>query len=625
MPTTRKKTVSTSKELNPAKSMLLEVAWEVCNQVGGIYTVIRSKVPAAKEVFEDNYCLIGPGIHPDRTAELDPITESTDLISRAAERMRKEGFDVFYGNWLVTGRPKIVLFDLTKALNQNIEYSKHLLSEHGIPEKFDDDLHSQVIAFSKMTELFLEYLAEENTRGKLTLICHFHEWMAGIPILNIKQKNLPIRTVFTTHATMLGRIIAMNDPGFYENLDSYDWQEQAKMYGIEAIAKIERACASQADVLTTVSEVTGKECEYLLGKKPDHILPNGLNIKRFAAAHEVQILHQQFKEEINKFVLGHFFNSYSFDLDKTLYFFSSGRYEYHNKGYDLTLEALNKLNKMMKRAKLDVTVVMFLITKRASWSINPEVLESRAVLEELRHNTRAIQKQVGERLFMAAASSETDFRLPDLNKMVDDYWRLRYRRTVQTWKSPNWPIIVTHNLHDPDNDEVLNFLRTNKLINSPLDRVKIVYHPDFMTSTNPLLGLDYSDFVRGCHLGIFPSYYEPWGYTPLESIASGVPTITSDLSGFGDYVKQNLNTSFDQGVAVLNRDGRNYEKSVDDLAKMMFSFVKESRIYRITQRNKSEDLAQKFDWHFLIKEYIAAYKIAINKKRPRKKAIKKKP
>ena len=624
MPATRKRTVIATKELNPAKSLLLEIAWEVCNQVGGIYTVIRSKVPAAKEIFGDNYCLIGPGIHPDRNAELDPIADSTDLLARAADRMRKDGYSVFYGNWLVTGRPKVILFDIPNDFSQNVDYNNQLFNEHGIPEKTNDELHSQVIAFSKMTELFLEYLAEENTGRRLTLICHFHEWMAGIPILNIKQKSIPIRTVFTTHATMLGRIIAMNDPGFYDNLPGYNWQEQAQMYGIEAIAKIERACASQADVLTTVSEVTGKECEYLLGKKPDHILPNGLNIKRFAAAHEVQIRHQQFKEEINKFVLGHFFNSYSFDLDKTLYFFSSGRYEYHNKGYDLTLEALNKLNKMMKRAKLDVTVVMFLITKRSSWSINPEVLESRAVLEELRHNTRAIQKQVGDRLFMAAASSETDFRLPDLNKMVDDYWRLRYRRTVQTWKSSKWPIIVTHNLHDPDNDEVLNYLRTNKLINSPLDRVKIVYHPDFMTSTNPLLGLDYGDFVRGCHLGIFPSYYEPWGYTPLESIASGVPTITSDLSGFGDYVKQNLNTSFEQGVAVLNRDGRKFEKSADDLAKMMFSFVKETRIYRITQRNKSEDLAQKFDWSNLIKEYLVAYKIAINKKRPRKKALKSK-
>jgi glycogen(starch) synthase len=624
MSVAKRPTVTPKKSLNPSKSLLIEVAWEVCNQVGGIYTVIRSKIPAIKDIYSDHYCLIGPAIHPDRHAELDPIDDETDLLARAVNRMRDEGYDVFYGSWLVTGRPRVVLFNLIKELGRKTQNSKQLFKDHGIPEKPEDELLAQVIAFGKMTQLFLELLAAENKKEKFTLISHFHEWMAGIPILGIKQKNLAVRTVFTTHATMLGRFLAMNDTAYYDNLSKYNWRDRARDFGIEPIVEIERACAHSADAFTTVSELTGKECEYLLGKRPDHILPNGLNIKRFAAYHEVQILHQDYKEAIHKFVLGHFFSSYSFDLDKTLYFFTSGRYEYHNKGYDLTLEALSMLNKMMKRAKIDITVVMFLITKRPSWSINPQVLESRAVMEELRLNTQAIQKQVGERLFMAAASSDTDYRLPDLNAMVDDYWRLRYRRTIQTWKSPKWPIIVTHNLHDPNNDEVLNFLRDHNLINSPNDKVKIVYHPDFITSTNPLFGLDYGDFVRGCHLGIFPSYYEPWGYTPLESIASGVPTITSDLSGFGDYVKQNLKTSFDQGVAVLNRDGRTLAKAAEDLAKMMFSFVKESRRYRITQRNKSEDLSVTFDWHNLIKEYLASYQIAINKKRVKRKVRKSK-
>lgn len=618
MAATKKTSTTSKKVLNPTKSLLVEVAWEVCNQVGGIYTVIRSKVPAIKEILGDNYCLIGPAIHPDRHAELDSLTDNNDIIGRTVARMRADGYEVFYGTWLVTGRPKVVLFNLIKELGRKTKNSKELYKNHEITEKPEDDLLSQVIAFGKMTELFFEYLALENAKEKLTLIGHFHEWMAGLPILGIKDKNIAVRTVFTTHATMLGRFLAMNDTNFYDHLSNYKWKEHAIHFGIVPIVEIERGCARDADSFTTVSDVTGKECEYLLGKKPDHILPNGLNIKRFVAFHEVQVRHQEFKEAINKFVLGHFFSSYSFDLDKTLYFFTSGRYEYHNKGYDLTLEALVRLNKMMKKADIDITVVMFLITKRASWSINPEVLESRAVMEELRQNTQAIKRQIGERLFMAAASSDTDYRLPDLNAMVDDYWRLRYRRTIQTWKSPSWPIIVTHNLHDPDNDDVLTFLRNNNLINSPNDKVKIVYHPDFISSTNPLFGIDYGDFVRGCHLGIFPSYYEPWGYTPLECIARGVPTITSDLSGFGDYVKQNLQTSFDQGVAVLNRDGRNFDKTADDLAKILFSFVKESRRSRITQRNKAEDLSETFDWHNLIKDYVKAYNFAINRKRSRR-------
>lgn len=604
------------KELKQEKSLLIESAWEVCNQVGGIYTVIRSKIPASRDRWGDNYCLLGPAIHPDRHAELDPIEKSDDLIARAVERMVKDGYDVFYGRWLVTGRPKVVLFNLVNELGNKTANSQELLKTFGIQEKPEDDLLGQVIAFGKMSEIFIRYLIDENKKEKLDLFGHFHEWMAGLPILSIRKENLKIRTIFTTHATMLGRFLAMNDTSYYDNLSKYKWEQHATHFGIMSIVQIERACAANTDSFTTVSEVTGKECQYLLGKKPDHILPNGLNIKRFAAYHEVQVQHQNYKEAIHQFVMGHFFSSYSFNLDKTLYFFTSGRYEYHNKGYDLTLMALNKLNQLMKKAGTDITVVMFIITKRPSWSINPEVLQSRAVMEELRLNTQAIEKQVGERLFLEAASSDDDYRLPDLNNLVDDYWRLRYRRTIQAWKSPRWPIIVTHNLHDPDRDDVLDYLRKNSLINSPEDKVKIVYHPDFVTSTNPLFGIDYNDFVRGCHLGIFPSYYEPWGYTPLESIASGVPTVTSDLSGFGDYVKKNMDISFDDGVAVLDRDGESLTKSANELADILFEFVSNSRRYRIGQRQKAEDLSEKFDWSVLVEDYLKAYSIALNHKRP---------
>ena len=621
MPTAKGKSVTTNgKTVNPSRTLLLEAAWEVCNQVGGIYTVIRSKIPAAKSIFQDNYCLMGPAIHPDRHAEVDPIEDSKDLIGRSVERMRQAGHEVFYGTWLVTGRPKVVLFSIEKELENKKTNSSRLFADHGIPENPEDDLLSQVIAFGKMQSVFIEILSEENKKEKKTIISHFHEWMAAIPILDIRKKGLAVRTVFTTHATILGRYLAMNDPMFYENLNTYNWKDRAKHFGIEPLVAIERECAKETDSFTTVSEVTGRECAILLGKQPDHIVPNGLNIKRFVAYHEVQVLHQEFKEEIHKFVVGHFFSSYSFDLDKTLYFFTSGRYEYHNKGYDTTLKALSRLNELMKEAKLDTTIVMFLVTKRPSWSINPVVLQSHALMEELRHNTEEIQRQVGERLFFKAASSDKSYVLPNLNEMVDDYWRLRYRRTIQAWKTDKWPIIVTHNLHDQHNDEVLVYLREHKLINSPEDKVKIVYHPDFITSTNPLFGIDYGEFVRGCHLGIFPSYYEPWGYTPLESIASGVPTITSDLSGFGDYVKRNMNISFDHGIAVLNRDGRKEKVIIEDLAQMMFSFVKESRRYRIAQRNRAEDLAESFDWHNLIEHYMTAYTIAINYK-PRKKKI----
>src|SRR5690606_19970181 len=232
----------------------------------------------------------------------------------------------------------------------------------------------------------------------------------------------------------------------------------------------------------------------------------------------------KFKEQIHRFVIGHFFHAYTFNLEKTMYFFTSGRFEYRNKGFDLTLEALSLLNEQLKSENADVTVVMFFVSRRDFHSILPEVLHSRAVLEEIRQTCDAILAQIGKRLFHEATMRE-DHRLPQLNDFVDEYWKLRYRRTIQSWQSTRLPGVITHRLVNAESDEILSFLKERGLMNRKEDRVKIVYHPDFINSTNPLFGMDYLDFVRGCNLGIFPSYYEPWGYTPLECIACGIPSV----------------------------------------------------------------------------------------------------
>jgi glycogen(starch) synthase len=194
---------------------------------------------------------------------------------------------------------------------------------------------------------------------------------------------------------------------------------------------------------------------------------------------------------------------------------------------------------------------------------------------------------------------------------VEDFLRLRYRRSIQAWKDETWPIIVTHNLKDENKDPILNHMRVANLVNSPMDRVKVVYHPDFVTTTSPLFGMDYGQFVRGCHLGLFPSYYEPWGYTPLECIARGVPAVTSDLSGFGRYVKDMEKSDDETGIYVLNRQHATAEKAVKDLATFMFQFVKSSRRYRMIQRNKLEDFSEHFDWRNLTVYYDKAYEMAV--------------
>jgi glycogen(starch) synthase len=606
----------TSPEPIAPDALLVEVAWEVCNQVGGIYTVIRSKVPATVEVWNERYCLLGPYFAHQAQGEFEPyddyqLSTTSDPYANAVREMRRQGYDVQIGIWLVTGRPRVVLINPYQAYDRLGQIKSDLWNHHHIPTPDNDDLLHQVEAFGYLAKVFLKILTDEMVPPQRVL-AHFHEWMTGVAIPDLRREQVPLHIVFTTHATLLGRYLAMNDPNFYDHLMQVDWAAEAQRFNIETAVTIERAAAHGSHVFTTVSELTVRECIYLLDRIPDAVLPNGLNIERFVALHEFQNLHQQYKSKIHEFVMAHFFQSYSFDLDNTLYLFTSGRYEYHNKGFDLTLEALARLNYRLQQSGLEGNVVMFFITKRPFHSINPQVLQSRAVLDEVHATCEAIERQVGERLFFAAAAS-TDQRLPDLSSMVDDYWKLRYRRTLQSWKTKTLPPVITHNLVDDANDDILNFVRRANLVNNAHDRVKIVYHPDFVSPSSPLFGMEYGQFVRGCHLGIFPSYYEPWGYTPLECAARGVPAITSDLSGFGDYVLQNVANHEEKGIFVVHRQEKSFEESAAELTEMLWQFVQLNRRERIMQRNNVESSSELFDWKNLRVYYERAYALALER------------
>ncbi|MEZ4900702.1 MAG: glycogen synthase [Spirosomataceae bacterium] len=597
-------------EKRTKKNRLFEIAWEVCNQVGGIYTVIRSKVPAMVDQWGDEYVCLGPYFPQRALTEFEPITaDDGSGIYQTVQKMREEGYVVEYGFWLITGKPRVVLFDHRSVAGQMDRIKYNLWEQHQISTVNIEDLVNQTIGFGEMVRVFLTYFAQDYAK-KYEITAHFHEWMASSGLPNLRKDDVRVATVFTTHATMLGRYIASNERDFYQKLPLFDWKHEARHYGIEAQATIERLAYLGAHVSTTVSDVTAKECEVFLGKYPDLVLPNGLNIQRFAAVHEFQNLHMKYKENIHDFIMGHFFQSYSFNLDKTLYFFTSGRYEYVNKGYDITLEALARLNWKMVQAKMDTTVVMFIVTKQPYHSINPDVLQSRAVLGEIQDTCEAIEKQIGDKLYMASASS-TDHHLPDLNQFVDEYWRLRLRRTIQTWKTKRLPPYVTHDLKQPDS--ITDYCERSGLKNHEQDRVKIVYHPDFIASTNPLFGLDYGQFVRGCHLGIFPSYYEPWGYTPLECVVRGIPTVTSDLSGFGDFIMQIMRDFESRGIYVINRKTQNFDQAADQLADILFKFVRMSLRERIQQRNKVENIAEVFDWNNLRSYYDTAHDLAAKK------------
>jgi glycogen(starch) synthase len=603
------KTSNTTQPELPANTVLFEIAWEVCNQVGGIYTVIRSKVPSVIEKWgKDNYFLIGPYFEDQAAAHFDPATDYSTPVGKAVLKMQERGFDVHYGQWIVSGRPNVVLFNPFSVYDKLGEIKHFVWQDYHISLPGQDELLDKVAAFGFQVKEFLRHLRTSELLEK-NVTAHFHEWMAGLPIPGIRKENLDIKIVFTTHATLLGRYLAMNDSRFYDHLPFYNWEAEATKFNVKPIAEIERASAHGAHVFTTVSELTGRECTHLLGRTPDLILPNGLNIERFEALHQVQNQHFKYKEKIHDFVMGHFFQSYSFDLDNTLYFFTSGRYEYHNKGYDLTLEALARLNYKMQQANSKMTVVSFFITRRPFYTFNPEVLHSKAMIEDIRRVCEEIKEQVGKRLYTNITASNGAYEFPDLKAMVDDYLRLKLRRNVQSWKTNHLPKIVTHILADDSKDEILNFLRTANLVNNRHDKVKVVYHPDFISTSNPLFKMDYNQFVRGCHLGIFPSMYEPWGYTPLECLASGLPSVTSNLAGFGDYVDRNIQGHEKQGMFIIDRKSKDFHQAAEELANILFKFVQMTLRERIALRYQSEEASLHFDWSNLGKYYDEAYQM----------------
>ncbi|MDH4281573.1 MAG: glycogen/starch synthase [Myxococcales bacterium] len=594
---------SAPQQLEP---LLMEVAWEVCNQVGGIYTVLRSKVPSMISRWGSRYCLVGPYNPNTAEVEFEPAP-LVGAVGQAVQQLREMGYRAHYGRWLVSGRPHVVLLDLGSVGGVLNEIKYRVWADHQIPAS-DEPNVNDAVAFGEMCRALLSILAQgESQRRKI--VAHFHEWQAGLAIPMLRKENWRGSLVFTTHATLIGRYVATGNPSFYDHLPFLDGDQEAKNFNVYAQHQIEKAAAHAAHVFTTVSDLTAEECTHLLGRTPDMLLPNGLNIRRFTAIHEFQTLHQQYKERLHEFSIGHFFPSYNFDLDTTLYMFTSGRYEYFNKGMDVTIEALARLNHRLRETASPVTVVFFIITKAAFRSINVRALQNRAMLNEFRTAADAVKESVGDGLFLAASSGE----IPDLNELMEDYWRLRLRRAIHAWKSKAPPSIVTHDLVDDAHDPVLNQLRACRLFNIEDDPVKVVFHPDFVQATSPLFGMEYDQFVRGCHLGVFPSFYEPWGYTPLESIALGVPAVTSDLSGFGSYLKQLLPDHASKGIYVVPRRHNDFHRAAEELTNRLFEFASLGRRGRIMLRNAVESFSEHFDWHNLGRHYNEAHDLALQR------------
>lgn len=590
-------------------AMLFEVAWEVCNQVGGIYQVLKSKVPAMVERWRDRYFVVGPWIEAKASLEFDQ-TRASGWLGRVIDALKELGVTARHGRWLVPGNPRALLLEHRVETRRLDEIKYRLWKDHGIESPGGDALIDSAVVFGEAVRALLEQVCVVwASGGDRRVVAHFHEYLGGLGLPMVRRQGLPVATVFTTHATLLGRYAASGEEGFYDRLPGLDAWAEAGRRGIRPQHSMERSCAHAAHVFTTVSAITAEECTHLLGRTPEIVTPNGLNIRQYYAAHEMQLLHAEYKDRIHQFTMGHFFPSYAFDLDRTLYVFTSGRFEPRNKGFDLCLEAMARLNAELRARGGGTTVVFFLVTQRGVRSLNPVVLEKRGVLTELRGVCRRIADGLLEQLHRRGAAGER-IHLDDL---VDEYWRLRYKRTQFALRTNRLPLVTTHIIDDDAADPVLNHIRHLGLINRPDDPVKVVYHPEFITPVNPLWGVEYEQFVRGCHLGLFPSAYEPWGYTPLESMALGVPAVTSDLAGFGRYVVEHFLGHEELGVTVLRRRGRSFHDAAADLTRRLLDYCDLRRRDRIALRNTVERFSWEFDWGRLAEAYHRAHDLALER------------
>jgi len=588
-----------------------ETAWEVANKVGGIYTVIRSKTGVSVQELGDQYVLLGPYKEQHARTEVEEEEFSpAHPLGQAVQLQRQRGYRVVTGRWLVEGNPQVILFDIGSAAYKMNEFKQELYEKAniGVPHT-DVEVNDTVILGFMVAQFLADFrcVAEDYTDCPPRIVAHFHEWMAGTGLIISRLWKLDLATVFTTHATQLGRHLCAGDTDFYNRLEQFDCDKEAGKRQIYHRYCLERAAATLSHIFTTVSEITGIEAEHLIKRKPDIITPNGLNVKR--DLHEFQNLHAKSKESINEFIRGHFYGHFDFDLDNTLYMFSAGRYEFTNKGADIFIESLARLNHLLQASGSDVTVVAFLIFPTKTNSFNVESLKGHAITKGLKDTIDSVQKDIGKRLYEQCLRG----KIPDPSEILtrDDLTKLK--RSIFAAQSSPLPPITTHNVCDEWKDPVLNAFRRCQLFNNSYDRVKVVFHPEFLNSTNPLFGLDYQEFVRGCHLGVFPSYYEPWGYTPAECTIMGIPSITTNLSGFGCFMEEHVTDPQSYGIYVVDRRNIGLEESVQQLARMMHDFTRLNRRQRIIQRNRTERLSDLLDWKNLGIYYRQARMLALQK------------
>lgn len=535
---------------------LFEVSWEVCNLVGGIYTVLSTKAHTLQKINKDKNIFIGPDVW--KAIPSPYFTESHTLLKAWKAKALKEGLKVRVGRWNIPGKPVVILVDYQDLFSRRNDIYTDMWNAFGVKSLHAygdyDDSCMFACAAAQVIEHYYRYIGGE----KYKVIAHFDEWQTAMGLLYLRRAVPAIATVFTTHATSIGRSIAGNDKPLYGYLFGYNGTQMAEELNMEAKHSVERQAAHFAHAFTTVSDVTAAECTQLLEKTPDVVTPNGfeadfvpkgeLFAKKRAAARKKLL-------RIASALVG-----YEAPDDAVL-IATSGRYEFKNKGIDMYVDALNRLRSHYDG---DREIIAFVLVP--AW-----VNEPRADLLE--------RLESGE-----------SYRTP----LPDPY--------------------ITHTLHNMAEDKLVNQIRYCGFPQKPDSKLKIIFVPSYLTGNDGIVDLTYYDTLIGLDATAFPSYYEPWGYTPLESIAFGVPTVTTDLSGFGMWIKNMANYGLEgKGVAVLHRTDFNFIDVAENLSDTIQWLASTDQSTRLLMSQSAQNTASEALWSHFINYYRKAYDMALRR------------
>ena len=551
------------KQLRP--DYIFESSWEVCNKVGGIYTVLSTRAKTLQEALRDKIIFIGPDFWKEN--ESPYFKEESSLFADWQWEAKNQGLKIRVGRWTVPGEPIAILVDFNPYFEKKNDIYGWLWENYGVDSLHAYGDYDEASMFSYAAALVVESFYNHYLTLKDKVIYHANEWMCGLGALYINNKLPQIGTIFTTHATSIGRSIAGNMKPLYDYLFAYNGDQMAGELNMQSKHSIEKQTAYYVDCFTTVSDITAKECVELLDKPVDVVLPNGFDnsfVPSTAKFTRKRNAARRKMLDVANALLGE-------DLDDdTLLVSTSGRYEFRNKGIDVFVETMNRL---LRDRDLKKKVVAFI--EVPGWVGEP-------------------RKDLQERL-KSGKKYDTPLDVPQ----------------------------VTHWLHNMSHDNVLGMMKYYDMHNRKDEKVKVIFLPCYLDGNDGIVNLTYYDIVLGNDLCIYPSYYEPWGYTPLEAIAFKVPCITTDLAGFGLWANSvfGKNGEIEDGVKVIHRTDYNYSEVADIIKDTVADFSNMPQKQVDACRKNAGELSKKALWSEFIKYYYEAYDIALGKAEERKKII----